>query len=196
MGSVQAPEAKCSFSCPGNSAEICGAGSYLTTYAKTGTLPSTASTSTTYGSLGCYTEATIGRALADVTYANNAMTVEMCASECTGFAMFGLEYHQECYCGNTLAAGSVATSKLECKYSCMGNSSENCGGDLRLNLYKFGATSIVTTVETTYTRQGCYTEGTGIRALTEKAYCSDSMSVEQCAIACKGYTWFGVEYGR
>ena len=78
----------------------------------------------------------------------------------------------------------------------MGNSLEGCGGDLRLNLYKFGAASVLTTVGNTYARQGCYTEGTGIRALTGKAYFNDSMTVKQCAIACEGYTWFGVEFGR
>jgi WSC domain len=186
----------CSFPCPGNSAETCGAGNYLTTYAKTGTLTSTSSAPSIYGYLGCYTEATIGRALVSVAYADDGMTVEMCASECSGFTMFGVEYQRECYCGNTLGAGSAETSELECKYSCMGNSSESCGGDSRLNLYKFGATSIVTTTETTFTRQGCYTEGTGIRALTGKAYFNDSMTVEACATACEGYTWFGVEYGR
>jgi WSC domain len=107
-----------------------------------------------------------------------------------------LEYRRECYCGNALNAGSVATSQLDCKYSCMGNQSESCGGDSRLNLYEFGATSVPETIDIIYAYQGCYTEATRIRALTGKAYFNDSMTVEACATACTGFTWFGVEYGR
>ena len=110
--------------------------------------------------------------------------------------MFGLEYQRECYCGNTLNPGSVATPQTDCKYSCMGNKSENCGGDLRLNLYQFGAASVSEKVDNTYAYQGCYTEATNKRALTGKSYFNDSMTVEACATACLGYKWFGVEYGR
>jgi hypothetical protein len=78
----------------------------------------------------------------------------------------------------------------------MGNKSENCGGDLRLNLYQFGAASVPQKVDTTYAYQGCYTEATNIRTLTGKSYFNDSITVEACATACLGYTWFGVEYGR
>jgi hypothetical protein len=49
---------------------------------------------------------------------------------------------------------------------------------------------------TTYTSEGCYTEAKGIRALSDIAYYDDAMTVEKCAAACAGYTWFGVEYGR
>lgn len=78
----------------------------------------------------------------------------------------------------------------------MGNTTEHCGGDSRLNVYEFGYTPIPATTTTSYARQECYTEGTGIRALTGDAYFNDSMTVEACANACVGYTWFGVEYGR
>jgi hypothetical protein len=148
-GSIQVQEAYCTFSCPGNSAETCGAGNYLTTYVKAGVLSTTPSIPSTYGSLGCYSEATTGRALSSAAFAEDDMTVELCASKCTGFTMFGLEYQRECYCGNTLNPGSIATPQLDCKYSCMGNKSENCGGDLRLNLYQFGAASVPEKVDTT-----------------------------------------------
>ena len=189
-------EAYCTFPCPGNAAETCGSGGHLTTYAKTGTLSSAPSTLSTYGSLGCYTEATAGRALSSAAFADDDMTIEMCAGKCAGFTMFGLEYQRECFCGDALNAGSVATSQFDCKYSCMGNQSETCGGDWRLNVYEFGAVSVPETIDTIYAYQGCYTEATGIRALTGKAYFNDSMTVEACATACTGFTWFGVEYGR
>lgn len=46
---------------------------------------------------GCYIEATVGtRALAPGAYAYDSMTVESCASNCTGYTFFGVEYGREC----------------------------------------------------------------------------------------------------
>ena len=80
-----------------------------------------------YSYVGCYTEATTGRALSGKTYANDNMTVEICYAQCVGFTWFGLEYHRECesfpstanwfelltdhflagYCGNAPNVGSA-----------------------------------------------------------------------------------------
>jgi len=191
-------EAYCDFRCPGDSSETCGAGGHLTTYAQKGILVSIpASVPSTYGYQGCYTEGSSTRALVGASFADDKMTIEKCASQCTGFALFGLEYQRECYCGNTLTAGSVTTLQGNCKYSCMGNRSETCGGDSILSLYKFGDVSITPTPPTiSYARKGCYIEATGQRALSGNSYFNDLMTVEVCATACTGYTWFGVEYGR
>jgi hypothetical protein len=48
----------------------------------------------------------------------------------------------------------------------------------------------------TYTFQGCYTEGTNIRALTGAVFYNyTGMTLEQCLTDCAGYTYWGVEYG-
>lgn len=49
-----------------------------------------------YTYVGCYTEATTGRALTGATTVVNTMTVEECATFCNGFTWFGVEYHREC----------------------------------------------------------------------------------------------------
>ncbi|KAG9236578.1 heme peroxidase [Amylocarpus encephaloides] len=47
-----------------------------------------------------------------------------------------------------------------------------------------------------YTFQGCYTEGTGMRALTGAVfYDYPAMTLEMCATNCAGFTYWGVEYG-
>ncbi|KAL5329264.1 hypothetical protein ACEPPN_002775 [Leptodophora sp. 'Broadleaf-Isolate-01'] len=47
-----------------------------------------------------------------------------------------------------------------------------------------------------YVRQGCYTEGTGVRALAGAQYVDYvGMTLEICASNCAGTTYFGVEYG-
>ena len=86
--------------------------------------------------------------------------------------------------------------------SCAGNSSEICGGANRLNLYLRngtaggGPTSGPTVVPSVgnFRSLGCYSEGTGSRALTGRAVANANMTVEGCAAACGAYQYFGVEY--
>lgn len=46
-----------------------------------------------------------------------------------------------------------------------------------------------------YDYVGCYSEATGQRALGDKVLYDQEMTIEICAAACAGYTWFGTEYG-
>lgn len=47
-----------------------------------------------------------------------------------------------------------------------------------------------------WTYNGCHTEATSTRALNSLHYVNyTSMTLELCAITCKGYKFFGVEYG-
>ncbi|KUJ19463.1 WSC-domain-containing protein [Mollisia scopiformis] len=121
----------------------------LTGTSSSGTVTGTSSSSTptatgpaikqnvgSYAYKGCWTEATTGRALGSLTYANDAMTLESCAAFCSKYTMFGVEYGRECYCGNTLAAGSVAaTNQADCSFKCPGDATEYCGAGNRLQLY-------------------------------------------------------------
>ncbi|EDO03017.1 hypothetical protein SS1G_05494 [Sclerotinia sclerotiorum 1980 UF-70] len=89
-----------------------------------------------YSFVGCYTEATTGRALSGKSYTNDSMTIESCYAFCSAFAWFGLEYRRECYCGNVVNAGSVvSTTRNTCSLVCMGNPLEYCGGSSRLQMY-------------------------------------------------------------
>jgi hypothetical protein len=46
-----------------------------------------------------------------------------------------------------------------------------------------------------YTFQGCYTEGSGVRALSAATYYNyTAMTSEMCASNCAGYTYWGIEY--
>jgi len=87
---------------------------------------------------GCYTEATKARALTGASFYNyTAMTLEMCASSCSAFTYWGVEYGGECYCGNTLDATSVLAAKQEdCSFTCPGDQYEYCGAGNRLDIYQ------------------------------------------------------------
>jgi hypothetical protein len=47
-----------------------------------------------------------------------------------------------------------------------------------------------------YNYVGCYAEPPKERALADKFYVNDTMTIEMCATTCSGYTWLGVEYSR
>lgn len=46
-----------------------------------------------------------------------------------------------------------------------------------------------------YTYAGCYTDSVGARVLNATYLFDNSMTVEECATFCVGYTYFGTEYG-
>lgn len=166
--------------------------------------------------LGCYTEATTGRALNGILLPIRAAVtdVESCAAACSGYVYFGVEYGQECYCGNVLNAGSVnsntVTNANPCNMICADNANEYCGGRSVLNLYQLAATgsssqsSASSTASTTPsiglspTYLGCWTEKPNIRTLLGTVFYSDLMTIEMCRQDClgAGYLYAGVEYSR
>lgn len=133
------------------------------------------------------------------------MTLDKCASACSSFSYFGVEYGRECYCSSSgLNAGSVSALEDECSFDCPGKATQRCGAGNRLNVYSkstetspsatSSATSIPTSPPTSF--QGCYTDNTAHRALYEANFYDDEMTVEFCGTICDGYKYFGLEYGR
>lgn len=64
------------------------------------------------------------------------MTVEYCATYCAGYQYFGVEYSQECYCGNAVDPRTQLEACGKCSSVCVGNPGETCGGPGHLSLYK------------------------------------------------------------
>lgn len=102
----------------------------------------------TWKVLGCYSDNVNngGRSLTSsqqVTGGFPKITVELCQSACksAGYSIAGLEYSQECWCGNSFVNGGAyvgADGTNGCIMSCKGNSKEWCGGSNRLSAYKWG----------------------------------------------------------
>jgi hypothetical protein len=70
-------------------------------------------------------------------YACLGMTVEMCLNLCDvmGFPVAGLEYGGECYCGDNFEnEGGVCSG--ECNVPCIGDNTQMCGGDWKMNVYQ------------------------------------------------------------
>lgn len=152
---------------------------------------------------GCYTEGSTGRALAGLSQTNNNMTYEECADYCASYAYFGVEYGDQCYCGNYLATGSNKTAETDCSTYCAGDASEFCGAGNRLNVYyqtgmQTGPPAPKARVSS-YVYLGCYSEATTSRALASASFSVANMTEEACAAYCStgtktSYTMFGVEY--
>ncbi|KAI5923224.1 hypothetical protein F4810DRAFT_211741 [Camillea tinctor] len=149
---------------------------------------------------GCYTD--VGRTISAASTTSAEMTVEACLLFCDDkdFAYAGTEYSSECYCGNNLATGATLVNDTECTMGCSGNQTEACGGPSRLTLfhnpYNTGPQPNVGIAN--WTHIGCYTEGTGGRALTYGAgVASAQMNAANCTSACRaaGFILAGTEYG-
>ncbi|KAJ9158479.1 WSC-domain-containing protein [Coniochaeta hoffmannii] len=140
--SLSATESDCNSPCAASSAQLCGSGNRLSVYRnlvyqQPPPSPSHVAKAGIYGWVGCYTEATNGRALSSFSYADDSMTVDTCAAFCAakGTALMGVEYGRECYCGQTLAAGSVLTATSDCGTLCKNNTLQYCGAGSRLDLF-------------------------------------------------------------
>ena len=162
-----------------------------------------------WASLGCYSDRTQARTLQNpepVTGGSKNMTVAGCTAKCQslGYLYAGVEYAQECYCGNQIANGGSSISS-GCNMPCAGNSSEYCGGPNALNLYQEVNRSPPANsppgglpINTTYL--GCYSDDTGHRSL-RYTYLNPgggaNLTIENCLNTCrnKGHWYAGVEYG-
>ncbi|KAI0457698.1 WSC domain-containing protein [Xylaria acuta] len=138
---------KCNTPCSGNSTVNCGGAGYLTIYSK-GTpqtfQPPTVQTGGLNGTWtyqGCYNDNINNtRTLPWQLRFPGTLTATTCLAQCAqfGYAAAGLEYGEECYCGDPLditSAGSAKQPESDCNIVCAGNASAICGGGSRLSTY-------------------------------------------------------------
>jgi hypothetical protein len=126
--------------CTGNSTEICGGSGRLSVY--TYNQPYTPSvipaTVGSYRLKGCYTDVKATRGLSAYAFTSATLTDESCVANCQsrGYSYAGVEYGDECYCGNTLASTSLPANITDCQGRfCAGNSTEFCGAGSRMLVY-------------------------------------------------------------
>ncbi|KAI0840268.1 heme peroxidase [Hypoxylon sp. FL0890] len=145
--SENAPLTDCNMVCGGDATEYCGDSNRIELYSTTASQPAPTATLAAkptvslYVRVGCYTEISGGRALTGAAYADDGMTLEMCASNCTGFTYWAAEYGRECYCGNALDSLSTQVPDADCSMVCGGDRYEYCGAGMRLELYQLPASS-------------------------------------------------------
>ncbi|KAH7118765.1 WSC domain-containing protein [Dendryphion nanum] len=135
-----APEADCNLPCKGNQNQTCGGFDRLSIY-QDPTFSATVANSGDYISLGCYTEGNGGRAfgtnLGSDILDPSKMTNELCKNACgsKGYPYAATEWSRECYCGIRIDNNATTAPTGDCKDICLGDSSQTCGGDQRLNVF-------------------------------------------------------------
>lgn len=141
------------------------------------------------------------------------MTIESCTASCAsrGFSYAGVEYGQECWCGNKANLNSAPES--ECNVRCAGDQWSFCGGGYRIQIYKAAGASTTTAAPTVtaaptpfpanslpsgWTALGCHVDSGSSRALNGGATNPDKLTIPDCIASCsaKGMPYAGVEYGQ
>lgn len=69
---------------------------------------------------------------------NGLMTQGYCAQLCANktYALAGLEWGSQCWCGNVLATKPRVKPMSDCNMPCTANKSEQCGSDDRMGVFK------------------------------------------------------------
>ncbi|KAF7895090.1 hypothetical protein EAF00_006904 [Botryotinia globosa] len=196
LASQDPTNALCNFACPGDPTDGCGGTGYISVFYNPTEYvagsdpalygPKTVSSVGNYNYLGCYSEATTGRALGGLSpqSPSTGFTIELCATACKEFTYFGMEYANECYCGNVLGVGSVnqtsGTSSINgCSMLCKGNTKEYCGGPGKLDVYMLNtatssSSSMISTSTTTSTTSS---SGTSSTSMTENTTSTSTSSL-------------------
>merc|ERR1712198_703711 len=94
------------------------------------------------------------RILPDAFIETNPMTINMCKEHCfvkNNYIYAGVQFYNQCFCGNDKPDGSLIRDPEECNAPCAGDNTEICGGTWRMNIYQGITTSTTTTTTTTVT---------------------------------------------
>ncbi|THU87877.1 copper radical oxidase [Dendrothele bispora CBS 962.96] len=159
---------------------------------------------------GCWVDNAHGRIIENTQPGNSGLTVESCIATCAGqgFSVAGMEFADECYCGNRFVNGATeAQTDTDCNMACAGNAGEPCGGPNRLSVYS-SLSSIpslpVPTVQTTnlpgnFAYSGCFTDVVnGVRALPWQIIWEGNNTAVACMNQCAafGYPVSATEFGQ
>ncbi|KAJ7726893.1 WSC domain-containing protein, partial [Mycena metata] len=202
---VTAPESDCSMACAGNSTEMCGSGYRLSVYSSEAVSASNTLVLPIYWgkNSSCIVEASTGRTLSGNSLIDSGMTVGKCVSLCdsNGFIYAGLEFADECYCGNTLSAanggGVPASSSSQCNMPCAGNSGEICGAGFRLTLYSKSTAAPTATLPAGWSLDMCAIDNAS-RVLTGYQGTDAALTPTSCINKCAslGFVLAGLENGN
>ncbi|TDZ16754.1 WSC domain-containing protein [Colletotrichum orbiculare MAFF 240422] len=195
-GGDWAPASECGKLCAGNRKQLCGEGGRLNIYAAV--LPSVAAVPR-YTHQGCKVDAQHYRLLEfGPRTAADDMTASKCASFCSAFDYFGVEFGRECFCSDapTSDLAQAAAPETDCSFPCAGDGLALCGAKSRVNVYKKKAVVNPATVAGKWTYLECGVDVVGSRALGQAVFHDAAMDLELCAQKCEDFAYFGVEFGK
>ena len=148
-GAPIAVDGDCNMACAGISTESCGGPNRLSVYSnqtlKVLPIPTPKQTDLpgAWKYVGCLTDNATGNRTFpyQIIYQQNN-TASVCLSRCSeyGFGAAGMEYGDECYCGDAsdiIANGATIMPETDCKMPCPGDGSTICGDGNRITYYKW-----------------------------------------------------------
>jgi hypothetical protein len=153
-GKKATAETECNTPCSGDTKQMCGAGGRMSIVSQGApeiVLPPAVQTGGLIGSwtyTGCYQDnVNDKRTFYWQLYFPGTMTANLCLARCQkyGYMAAGLEYGEECYCGdpqNIVTSGSQKLPDAQCDVLCAGNSSAYCGGGSKLSTYFWTGTPL------------------------------------------------------
>lgn len=141
-------ESDCSSKCAGNSGQNCGGPDRLSIWSNQTTLkviqaPKPVQSVDGWKYQGCITDGGNGQRVFPWQLVNaTGNSPQWCLSRCQefGYAAAGMEYGEECYCGDLdgiEAAGSKKVPESDCSTACPGDPEALCGQGNRLTWYKW-----------------------------------------------------------
>ncbi|KAH7304755.1 glycosyl hydrolase family 3 N terminal domain-containing protein [Stachybotrys elegans] len=88
--------------------------------------------------IGCYTDTSRDRALADSFVLIRENSVDVCSDLCgrLGYKYAGVEFGRQCLCGGEIASDARQVDESECDMVCPGDSSATCGQSERVNIWE------------------------------------------------------------
>lgn len=138
-------QSDCDTPCSGNEKQNCGGGDRMTILSlgepKIRLPPANMKQVGNWTYQGCYEDnVNNSKVFYWQNFFPNIMTPKMCVDRCAdfGYMAAGLEYGQECYCGdpqNIIVSHSTKKDEKECNIPCAGDESSLCGGGSRLSTY-------------------------------------------------------------
>ncbi|KAH9485994.1 WSC domain-containing protein [Psilocybe cubensis] len=141
---VKVNDTQCNFPCGGDSTIDCGGASLISVYQNSNTgvgpIPTNKAKVGNFVFSGCFKDVvgTSQRTLIQ-SIPIPGVTIERCTTACgaSGFTMAGLEFGQECWCGNQFnpLAGNVTAALTDCSRACEADHTELCGAANRLSVY-------------------------------------------------------------
>ena len=190
QGAVVATDGRCKLPCAGDGSQICGGSYGLSLY--TLGLPYVGCAVDTAGAGGA-------RTLSGPQFTAPDMTIGKCLSACgTDYALAGVEYGSECYCGSPSTPLTLVDPSA-CNTKCKGASDQNCGGTWRLSVYNNTAyiPPVVKPTIQGYAYKGCY-QDSAQRVFKDYISASNTMTQDLCVGICKGkgLAVAGLEWNR
>ncbi|KDR72273.1 hypothetical protein GALMADRAFT_213303 [Galerina marginata CBS 339.88] len=139
----------CTFPCGGDSTLTCGGAGLISVFQNSnhgvGPVPANKAKVGTWSFDGCFTAfyrdavGTHPRSLLERFTISAGVTIESCTTQCAsaGFNISGLEFGEECWCGNSFALpiANITAPLTDCSRACEADHTELCGAASRLSVY-------------------------------------------------------------